>query len=336
MVSSMRFVPYDALGDQPNVIVDGAASSATVLTLSHWPGSTVAVPLRADLSAEIAIRYLERPDHHVDAELVSNNHFDEDGLLGLYALLAPDQALAQRDLVVDVARAGDFAWSRSRHAARVAFAVSALVEPTTSTLDPAVFSGDYPTMAAALYHELLPMVPELLTDIDRFHDLWAEEDAHLTESETQFGRGEVTIAEHPDVDLAIVTVPERVPDRVVHRFTQRRHAGVHPMAVHNRTDMTRVLYIAAQQYQVQLRYETWVQLVSRRPPPRVDLGLFAARCNEMESSGGTWQFDGASAITPALSLRDASESTIEPDRFTAELLDFLRDAEPAWDPWAPR
>src|SRR5262245_42851428 len=124
----MRFLPYEAMGDEPNVVVDGSGTGSTVLTLSHWPGSRVAPSLAADLSAEIAVRYLEQPEHHVDAEVVSNNHFDEDGLMGVWALVEPDAALARKDLLVDVARAGDFGWSHTRDAARIAFTIGALVD----------------------------------------------------------------------------------------------------------------------------------------------------------------------------------------------------------------
>src|SRR3954452_8795108 len=124
----MRFVPYPALGDTPNVIVDGSGTASTVLTLSHWPGSSVPDVLAADLSAEIAVKYLEHPELHVAADVVSNNHFDEDGLMGVFALVDPEFALAHRDLVVDVARAGDFGWTRGRGAARAAFAIGSIVD----------------------------------------------------------------------------------------------------------------------------------------------------------------------------------------------------------------
>src|SRR4051794_23739606 len=101
----MRYVPYPELDGRPNVIVDGAGTDATVLTLSHCPGSTVPSALAADLSAEIAVKYLEHPEHHVAADVVSNNHLDEDGLMGVFALVDPGFALAHRDLLVDVARA---------------------------------------------------------------------------------------------------------------------------------------------------------------------------------------------------------------------------------------
>jgi hypothetical protein len=336
IVTDMRYEPYGDLDGRPNLIVDGAAADGTLLTLSHWPGSDVLPSLRADLSAEIAVRYLEQPEVHVPAEVVSNNHFDEDGLMGVFALVDPTTALAHRERLIDVARAGDFGRSQSRDAARISFAVSTLVDPQASPLDAAVFDGDYPPVATRLYRELLPRVPELLAGIDAFRALWADEDAHLTASDELLDNGKATIVERPDLDLAIVTVPADVAERTMHRFTQRRSAGLHPMAVHNRTQMTRVAYLTGPRYEVQLRYETWVQLVSWKPLPRPDLGVLAARLDEIEASGGSWTFDGARAITPALTLHGAPESSITPERFLSELCAFLPDAAPAWDPWAAR
>ena len=332
----MRFVPYPDLDGVPNVVVDGSATEGTVLTLSHWPGSRVPESLRADLSAEIAVKYLEQPAMHVAADVVSNNHFDEDGLMGVFALVAPDATGAHRDLLIDVARAGDFGWSRTRDAARISFAISTLVDPDVSPLDHVIFEGDYPQIAAHLYRELLPRVPQLLEDVDGARVLWTDEDAHLTASDDAFDQGRATLTERPDLDLAIVHVPDDAVDRAVHRFTQPRASGLHPMAVHNRTQMTRVAYVSGRRYEVQLRYETWVQLVSRTPLPRPDLSLLAKRLDEHETSGGSWQFDGVGAITPALTLHGAEESSITPDEFLLELCSFLADAAPAWDPWALR
>ena len=104
----MRFVPYEALGDLSNIIVDGSANAHTVLTLSHWPASGTPAALSGDTSTAIVFNYLEAPAFHVEAAAVSNNHFDEDGLLGIFALLTPDEALKRRDLMLDVASAGDF------------------------------------------------------------------------------------------------------------------------------------------------------------------------------------------------------------------------------------
>src|SRR4051812_23939216 len=99
----MLHLPYNLLGSAPNIIVDGSATESTVLTLSHWPKSGTPPELKRDTSAEIVFAYLDAPRHQVTADYVSNNHFDEDGLVGIFSLIARDAAEEYRELLVDVA-----------------------------------------------------------------------------------------------------------------------------------------------------------------------------------------------------------------------------------------
>ena len=126
----MRYLPYAAASSEPNVIVDGMANDCTLITLSHWRRSGTPSDLMADTSTGIVFNYLDRPDLHVPPDVVSNNHFHEDGLVGIYALLEPDAAASRRDLLIDVAQAGDFGVFRSRRAARITFAISAHADRT--------------------------------------------------------------------------------------------------------------------------------------------------------------------------------------------------------------
>jgi hypothetical protein len=82
---SAHFVPYGQTIGIPNVIVDGTANIGTVLTLSHWRRSGTPEELASDTSAEIVFKYLDSPHLHVTAEAVSNDHFDENGLIGVFA-----------------------------------------------------------------------------------------------------------------------------------------------------------------------------------------------------------------------------------------------------------
>jgi len=329
----MRFVPYSELGDTPNVVVDGARNAHTVLALSHWPKSGSPSHLRADTSVEMVFRWLERRDPVVKAEVVSNDHFDEDGLIGVFATIDPTFALRHRELLEDAARAGDFGTYRHRDAARIAFVVSAFADRETSPLDRAVFSGSYPSVAAGLYQQLLPRLPEMVSSIDRFASFYEREEALLTESERALASGEIRIEERPAVDLAIVHIPEKSRGERVHRFTQARNAVCHPMAIHNATERFRLLLVQGRTYEVQFRYETWVQYATRRPLQRVDLAPFAETMSAEESAGARWKFDGVDRITPRLHLEGADESRIAPERFVEALEDFLTNAKPAWDPY---
>jgi hypothetical protein len=328
----MKYAPHHQLGETPNLVVDGAATLTTVLTLSHWPHSGTPAILRDDLSAQIVFRYLDRPDLHVRVDAVSNNHFDEDGLVGVWAVLHPDEAQARRELLVDVASAGDFGTFTDRTAARVAFALSAYADPDTSPLGPSPFALPYPELVAVLFTELLPRLPEMCDDVARFRDLWEVEDSVLEGGQRALEAGTVAIEEVGPLDLAVVSIPEEWRVRHVHRFTQERAQALHPMAVHNSTRCTRVLLMQGRRYVLQQRYETWVQYQSRRLLPRVDLAPLAARLSEREREG-TWRADGVDDITPALSLLDADESSIDPSMFRAEVERFLVEAPAAWDPY---
>ena len=105
----MRYLPYAAASSEPNVIVDGMANDRTLITLSHWRRSGTPADLMADTSTAIVFNYLDRPDLHVPADVVSNNHFDEDGLVGIYALLEPEAAASRRDLLIALPAATRFA-----------------------------------------------------------------------------------------------------------------------------------------------------------------------------------------------------------------------------------
>ena len=80
-----------------NVVVDGAPNAGTVLIVSHWPGLPTPAGCAADTSAQMVFRYLDRgADLHGGTDVVTNNHFDQDGLAGAYALVCPDDAVRRR------------------------------------------------------------------------------------------------------------------------------------------------------------------------------------------------------------------------------------------------
>ena len=131
--TALRYESYEQTADRPNVVVDGSPNAGTVVTLTHWPGIPCPPGTEADLSAQMAFRYLDRgADLHGAAEVVTNNHFDQDGLVAVYALSRPGDALARRDLLEDLAAAGDFGTFRSRDAARLSMAIDAYADPDRS------------------------------------------------------------------------------------------------------------------------------------------------------------------------------------------------------------
>lgn len=326
----MKFVPYQLLDGRPSVVVDGSPAPGTVLTVTHWPGYPPPAGIEEDLSAQMAFRLLERSDLVPgEAEAVSNNHFDQDGLVSIYALVAPDDAVQRRTFLEDVAFAGDFALCRDRDAARVSMVLSALAD-----------DDDLPAGAAertgALYEDTLRRLPELCDHVQKHRDLWGDEDATLEASDAAFEDGRAVIEERPDLDLAVVTVAADTPEAGGHRFSHERVSGLHPMATNSRTERVTLARLRGRRYDVELRYEGWVQMQSRPVRPRRDLALLAARLQDEETGDAVWSATPVGGLLPRLHLGDGQESSIAPDRFVELLTDHLRTAPPAWDPYAPK
>lgn len=329
---ALRFAPAHELDEIPHVVVDGGPIASTALTLSHWPGSPTPVELLDDLSAQIVFHALRRPELFDGIEVVTNNHFDQDGLAGVFGLVDPQTALTLEERLVDLARAGDFGTFEHRDSIRLAFVLAAWDDEARSPLDQALLAGTYEERCGRLYTELVPRVPELLADVDALRPWWEHEDAHLDESLRAIDSGVVRIADRPDLDLAVVEVPDAWAERTTTRFTVGRSDAVHPSAIANRTERLRVATVQAGRYRLECRYETWVMFRSRPVMPRPDLRPIASRLHELDPSAG-WVARAPSALTPTLSSADESE--LSPDAWLSTVTASLATAPPAWDPVDP-
>ena len=155
------------------------------------------------LPRQIVFHYLDQPELHVSAEAVSNNHFDQDGLMSVYALVDP--------LGRSQTRAGDGRRARRR-----------LRDVPGSRLLPHRL-GDRgtrprPRRRRRRVRTTARSCARAARPSERFRDHWAEEDEHLQASEAAIASGEIPIEELEAIDLAIVTVPERWAWRPVHRL----------------------------------------------------------------------------------------------------------------------
>jgi hypothetical protein len=328
--TALRYEPYEQTVEQPNVVVDGSPNAGTVVTLTHWPGYPCPPDTQADLSAQMAFRYLDLgADLHGAAEVVTNNHFDQDGLVAVFTLSRPDDALARRAFLEDLAAAGDFATYSSRDAARLSMVIHAYADPDRSPLGGLPEDSD-----EVLYRELLGRLAELADHPEKERALWEDEDRQLTESEAALASGAVTITEHPEVDLAVVAFTDPEPHWSGHRFGHQHFEDIHPMAVNNATDRFALLVVRGRRFRFTYRYETWVQYRSRRPKARVDLAPLAEELTAAEPGGAKWFAEPPGGLAPVLGLAEGDESGLEPDDVVSRLTRHLETAPVAWDPYA--
>lgn len=327
------YVPYGELGATPNIIVDGPPQKATVLTLSHWPNNDTPAELRRDTSTAIAFAYLDEPALHRTEGIVSNSHFDEDGLFSMFALVDPARALRHRQLLIDASRAGDFGVFEHRDAARLAFTIEAYTDPERSPLPKAVFAGCEQRRTAKLYSAMLEELPLILAALADYKSYWQTQDEHLSQSQAWLSGGTVQIEERPGLDLALVRLPLQLPEAAARRYLQTERAPVHPFAIHERTHCNRLLRIQGQRYELQYRYESWVQVQSRRPALRVSLEGLAERLNALETAPGNWCAEGVMEVAPRLYLDGVEASGLDEQAFVELVSDHLANAPVAWDPY---
>jgi len=146
----------------------------------------------------------------------------------------------------------------------------------------------------------------------------------------------VVVEEEPDLDLAIVRIPVEIPPRAAWRYLRREQAAIHPFAIHNATRCTRLVRIQGRRIEVQYRYESWLQLASRRPKMRVDLAPFCRWLNRREQHG-TWLWDDTLDIAPRLHMKEGASTSIPPALFLRRLRYELATRPTVWDPynWPP-
>lgn len=334
----LGYAAYEALEERPHVMVDGAARRTSVVTLSHWPQSPTPPVLARDLSVEIAVEYvrlatgrasLSRRDRPAiltllaagrQAEAVTNDHFDEDGVMSVLALVDPEFSLRNAHLLVAASSCGDFGVVTDDEGAKIAFAIGPLAEQ----------EAGYGAGTSERYLVLLPRVEDLIEHPERYEAFWHEEMQVFLAGRAAIEHGDVVITE--DVaDLAIVK--RRRPGSEGRLIGASGGLPVHAASVHSATPASRVLAFDGPRCELYLRYEGWVRYVSRPVPLRPDLVPLANDLTSLEPGGTTWEANPVGAIVGRLRPSGDGITELAPDVISERVRSYLLEAPPAWDPF---
>jgi hypothetical protein len=121
----MRFEFYHSgLDSVPKLSVDGTVSCG--IHFSHWQGNETPLEVKADTSTEIALNLVGSPNKNLltwGIDLVTNNHFDTDGVLSVWTVLTGHSALELRDRLIPAAEAGDFSEFTNEAAIRASIVI---------------------------------------------------------------------------------------------------------------------------------------------------------------------------------------------------------------------
>lgn len=331
----MRFEFYHSgLDDVPKLSVDGTVSNS--VHFSHWQGNETPAEVKADTSTEIALNLVASPNRDQltrGIELVTNNHFDTDGVLSVWTVLTGERALDLRDKLISAAEAGDFSELPSEDGVRASIAIQG-PDPAGNDSDSGSPLAGYLNGGgiyddARAYELIFPEVERLLTNVADYEHLWREGWNRIATALESFAKGSSTVEELTDAHVSLVTL---APDSFgPSGFNPTEHAT--PFAAISRYAKGQLFLIATPynngwSYRIDYPYYSWAETVVRPRIERRELTTLISRLNEMETNGeARWHLDG-SEMTSAIKFLDNNStlaaSQLRPDEVAsvvrAELL----------------
>jgi len=325
---AMRFEFYtEALDNVPKLSVDGTVDNA--IHFSHWQGNETPAEVKADTSTEIALNLVASPNKAAltkGIELVTNNHFDTDGVLSCWTVLTGERALAYRELLIAAAEAGDFSEHSSDDGVRVSIAIQGSDQASPNNDDGSplaqLVAGESVDDDARAYELVLPEVERLLTNINDYESLWREGWENVAAAIESFERGKSSVAEYSNVSL-ITLAPELFDGA---GFRPTKHAA--PYTAISKFAKGELFVIAIPTnggwfYRLDYPYYSWAETVVRPRIQRRNLTDALQLLNAKESNrDGRWQTDNRE-MTSAVKFLDGNStlaaSSIQPDQ-VAEVL----------------
>jgi hypothetical protein len=286
----MRFRQYTRdLQNLDKIIVDGNKCGVGI-QLSHWPGNTTPAQFKADLSLDIVLRLLASPDraiHLPDADLVTNDHYDADGLLAIWALLNSTESPEHASALQAAAEAGDFYEFTSPEAVQFDLIVRAFESLEKSPLARQIAGVADAQRWQVATEALLSEMPGLLYEPERYRHLWEDEYRKLLEKISRLHSGSVEVRERRAEHLSVISTGFPLD-----HFTRNIAARGHRI-------LETVREPEGSTYELYYREFLWYDIVSRSRTPKHRLFHAAEKLNELESpeTCGSW---GVTKWSPAL------------------------------------
>jgi len=307
----MRFEFYsEALANTPKLSVDGTVSNS--LHFSHWTGNETPPELKADTSTEIALNLVASPRRSAftqGIELVTNNHFDTDGVLSVWTVLNGERALKYRDLLIDAAQAGDFSEYSSKDGVCISLAIQGSDQafPNEESVSPLarLVAKETVTDDARAYELVLPKVESLLADVAAFEPLWRDGWTRLSAAMNSFESAKSRVQELGATGVTLITLAQ---DLFGHTGFDPSKDMVPFMAIAHYAKGE--LFVVAMPsingwfYRIDYPYYSWAETVVRPSVKRRDLSAVVEGLNRRErNSRGRWQTDERE-LTSAIKFLD--------------------------------
>jgi hypothetical protein len=313
----MRFEFYsEALDGVPKLSVDGTVSNS--IHFSHWVGNETPAELKADTSTEIALNLVTAPNRHEltkNIDLVTNNHFDTDGVLSVWTVMNGESAAKYGDVLIAAAEAGDFSEYTSADGVRISLAIQgsdqAIPEDNTGSPLARLLAGKDVNDDARCYELIMPKVEHLLTNINDYEPLWREGWKKIVDALESFDRGLSKVTEFQESKISLVTLAPEI--FAGEGFNPTRHAAPYTAISKFTNGELFVIAIPTDNgwfYRIDYPYYSWAETVVRPKVTRRDLTSALQNLNAKEGNrNGLWQTD-TRELTSAAKFLDTQKKFV--------------------------
>jgi len=321
----MRFEFYsEAIDDLPKLSVDGTVPKS--IHFSHWNGNETAPELKADTSTEIAVKLVtsaNRDQLTQGIDLVTNNHFDTDGMLSVWTVMNGETAAKYRDTLIAAAEAGDFSEYSGADGVRISLAIQGVdgAIPLDDLGSPLarLLAGQEVDDDARCYELILPEVENLITNINDYEPLWRDGWKNIVEALESFDRGASSVSEPTGSNVSLVLLS---PDIFSGGgFNPTRHSAPYTAIskfAHGQLFVIAIPTAGGWYYRIDYPYYSWAETVVRPKIERQDLTSILQNLNAREGNkNGRWHTD-SSELSGAAKFLDGENkliaSTLKPDQ----------------------
>ncbi|SMG34133.1 hypothetical protein SAMN05661096_02224 [Marivirga sericea] len=326
-MKNKTIIPFYDIKKYPNEVLVVDAHHPQGFDLSHWRGAAVPEQCEADTSTEIVLKAIQNQLPELGKTYVTNNHYDIDGFLGVWAIFNPEKALRHYDLLVEMAQIGDFReinfqYSEWRKALKL-----------VCWLNEAEAEIFYPPFGAPeiAEKEMEACVPKYAHFLDAFNAL-----IDLSIKEIPSTEEFLLVLNHLDK----INQQETVQDIRINIVQAEQ--PLHYYALYSKSqqaDIVMSIY-PGNRYELEFKYTTWIN-TTRKHFPRISMKKLCNQLNAIEETEKKWEAEHFTDTAPILRLtgeklskkeryqspcfRLIHSSSISPEDFQNICLNYFRE-----------
>jgi hypothetical protein len=289
------FIPFSDIQQYEDVLVVDCYHPRG-LVLSHWRGAPKVAGLHDDTSTGVVLNAIKAALPPVESyRYITNNHFDVDGFLGIWSLMYPQEALQHEQLLRKMALLGDFREMKlESEEDHLALKLVCWINTVESTRFYAPFASYAPRqsevkLCVPKYHYFLSSFGAVLANPDAYRTDWIAEYSQVIQDWEILRSPRTVLTLEKDIRLLIVETPE--PLHYYALFGQSAPA-----------DIVMSLY-KGNRYELEYKYTSWADTVTRHAYPRLDLQPLAEQLNKLEEGSYQWDSDKITDTGPILRLQ---------------------------------